>query len=107
MRIIIMKDYKRDYHPPPPPPIQIITELLRPLLLGLEMYCVGVGNYFFRNIKEMKNIASLPLRHHTLRTNYESLLNTADIMLHKLTSGKKWYMVYGICIWYMVYGICI
>jgi len=51
---------------------------------GLEMYCVGVGDDFFKSTKELKALASLPIKDHTLRTTFKSLLTSASVMLRKL-----------------------
>lgn len=51
---------------------------------GLEMYSVGIGNDFFKSTKELRALASLPVKDHTLRTTYKSLLKSTPVMLKKL-----------------------
>ena len=52
------------------------------------MYSVGIGDDFFKCTKELRTLASLPVRDHTLRTTYKSLLKSTPIMLKKLRKGR-------------------
>jgi len=56
---------------------------------GLEMYSVGVGPDFFKNTKDLRALSSVPLKDHTLRTTYGSLLKATPVMLKKLQTDAK------------------
>ena len=59
------------------------------------MYSVGVGDDFFETTKDLRTLASTPVKEHTLRTKYNSLLKSSSIMMKKLKEGKIHLFIYS------------
>ena len=52
------------------------------IVVGLEMYAVGVGNNF--TSQQLKGLVSSPTNNHLLVTDYNKLLHLVPRMLRKL-----------------------